>query len=152
MAIEGYSVGWIIILFGAIFFLTEVFSPGFFLLVPGTVLIVIGVLMLLGVDIFSSGYGIIIGIVVALVAAVVTIKAYSRLTLADEKPFTTSMDSLIGKEGVLLKSADTETLDGKANIEGQIWSAKTETGLLSEGTRIRVVSSKGVHIVVEEVH
>jgi len=152
MAIEGYSVGWIIILFGAIFLLTEVFSPGFFLLVPGTVLIVIGFLMLIGVDIFSSGYGIIIGIVVAFVAAIVTVKAYSRLTSDDEKPFTTSMDSLVGKEGVVIKSADTETLNGKANIEGQIWSAQAEKGVISEGSRVRVVSSKGVHIVIEEVN
>ena len=152
MAIEGVSVGWIIILFGAIFLVTEVFSPGFFLLVPGTVLIIIGVLMLLGVNIFSSGYGIIIGIVVAIVAAIVTIKAYGRMTSGDEKPFTTSMDSLVGKEGILIKTADAETLDGKANIEGQIWSAKAEKGLIAEGTRVRVVSSKGVHIVVEEVN
>lgn len=152
MAIEGYSVGWIIILFGAIFFVTEVFSPGFFLLVPGTVLIIIGVLILLGVDIFSSGYGIIIGVVIALLAAMVTVKAYGRLASADEIPFTTSMDSLVGKEGILIKTADTKTLDGKANIEGQIWSAKSEEGLISEGARVRVVSSKGVHIVVKEVN
>ena len=151
MAFEGVSIGWVIIVFGAIFLVTEVFSTGFFLLVPGTVLIIIGVLMLLGIDIFSSGYGIIIGIVIALIAAIVTVKAYSRLTMSGEKPFTTSMDSLVGKEGVMIKSADVQTLDGKATIEGQIWSAKSGEGIIPEGAKVKVISSKGVHIVVEEV-
>lgn len=151
MAFEGFSAGWLIILLGAVFLLAEVFSPGFFLLVPGTVLILMGILMLMGVDIFSSGYGIIFGILIALAAAIITVKAYSRLTVSDEKPFTTSMDSLVGKEGELIKAADTRTLDGKAIIEGQIWSTKAVDGVIPEGARVKVISSKGVHIVVEEM-
>lgn len=150
MVFEDFSYGWIIILFGALFFVLEVFSPGFFLLVPGTVLLIIGVLVVLGIDIFGSTYGIVIGIAIAILAAIVTVFLYSRLTPGDEKPLTISMDSLIGKTGRVLTAADEQTLSGKVSIEGQIFSAKSNAGTIPEGAKVKVIASQGVHIVVEE--
>ena len=151
MVFENLSYGWIIILFGALFFVLEVFSPGFFLLVPGTVLLIIGVLVILGVDIFSSTYGIVAGIIIALLAAIVTVLLYSRLTPGDEKPLTISMDSLVGKTGEVIFEADEASLSGKVRIEGQIFSAKSGGGIIHEGSKVKVIASRGVHIVVEEV-
>ena len=149
MVFEDFSYGWIIILLGAIFFVLEVFSPGFFLLVPGTVLLIIGVLVLLGVDIFSTTYGILFGIAIAIMAAIVTVMLYSRLTPGDEKPLTMSMDSLVGKTGMVLSPVDENTLSGKVTIEGQIFSAKSNGGTIPEGAKVKVISSQGVHIVIE---
>lgn len=151
MAVEGLSYGWFVILAGTFLIGLEVSSPGFFLLVPGTVLIIIGMLMLLGIDIFSTNLGILAGVGIALAAAIVTVFAYSRMTPPGQKPYTVSMDSLIGKEGLLIKAADERSLDGKVSIEGQVWSARAKQGIIPEGARIKVISSKGVHIVVEEV-
>lgn len=151
MAVEGLSYGWLVILAGAFLIALEVFSPGFFLLVPGTVLIIIGFLLLFGIDIFSSNIGILTGVGIAILAAVGTVYAYSRMTPPDQKPFTMSMDSLIGKEGILTKTADGQSLEGKALVEGQVWSAKAKEGIIPEGAKIKVITSKGVHIVVEEV-
>lgn len=150
MVFENFSYGWIIVLFGAVFFVLEVFSPGFFLLVPGTVLLIIGVLVILGIDIFNSGYGIILGIIIALLAAIVTVFLYSRLTPGDEKPLTISMDSLIDKSGIVISPLDEESLSGKVRIEGQIFSAKSVSGVIPEGSKVKVIASQGVHIVVEE--
>jgi len=151
MVFESLSYGWIIVLAGAIFFVLEVFSPGFFLLVPGTVLLIMGALVLMGVDIFATPYGITIGIIIAILAAIVTVYLYGRLTPGDEKPLTMSMDSLAGKTGSVITSVDDSTLSGKVLIEGQIFSAKTETGKIHEGAKVKVIVSRGVHIVVEEV-
>lgn len=150
MVFENFSYGWIIVLFGAVFFVLEVFSPGFFLLVPGTVLLIIGVLVILGIDIFNSGYGIILGIIIALLSAIVTVFLYSRLTPGDEKPLTISMDSLIDKSGIVISPLDEESLSGKVRIEGQIFSAKSVSGVIPEGSKVKVIASQGVHIVVEE--
>ena len=150
MVFEDFSYGWIIVVLGALFFVLEVFSPGFFLLVPGTVLLIIGVLVILGVDIFSSTYGIVLGIGIALLAAIVTVYLYSRLTPGDEKPLTISMDSLVGRTGRVLNPADEETLSGKVSVEGQIFSAKSKSGIIPEGAKVKVIASQGVHIVVEE--
>ncbi|HWQ66493.1 MAG TPA: NfeD family protein [Methanospirillum sp.] len=151
MAFEGLSYAWLVILAGVFLIGLEVFSPGFFLLVPGTVLIIIGLLLLLGIDIFTTNIGILFGVGIAIVVALVTVFGYSRMTDPDQKPFTLSMDSLAGKEGMLTAAADEQSLNGKATIEGQVWSAKAKKGTIPAGARIRVITSKGVHIVVEEV-
>lgn len=151
MAAEAISYGWLVILAGAALIGLEVFSPGFFLLVPGTVLIIIGFLLLLGIDIFSSNIGILAGVGIAILAAAFTVFAYSRMTPAGQKPYTISMDSLVGREGIITKTADSATIDGKVIIEGQVWSARTEKEPIPEGTKVKVIASKGVHIVVEEV-
>lgn len=150
MVLENFSYGWLIILIGAFFFALEIFSPGFFLLVPATVLLIIGALVLLGVDIFSSTYGIVLSIVIAIVAALVTVFLYGRLTPGDEKPITLSMDSLVGKTGVVLHDIDDFSISGKVSIEGQIFSAKSESGSIPTGLRVKVIASRGVHIIVKE--
>ena len=53
----GFSLGWLLIITGALFLLIEVHTPGFFATVPGTVMIILGILILLGIDIFELGMG-----------------------------------------------------------------------------------------------
>ncbi len=148
---EILSNGWFIILLGAGFLMLEVFSPGFFLAVPGTVLILIGIFILLGFNVFESPAGIIVGVLIAIIASGFTIWIYSRLTSDNEKPLATSMDSVVGKRGLVLRSINPDTISGKVELEGHEWSAKSTGALIPEGSRIQVVSSQGVHVIVEEV-
>ncbi|HNX18211.1 MAG TPA: NfeD family protein [Methanoregula sp.] len=148
--LEGIALGWILIVLGAILLLVEVHSPGFFATVPATVLIILGILLLLGVDIFNSGWGVVIGVVVAICAAGVTVWMYSRIT-PDGSPTTISRDSLIGKEGVVTADVDATTLKGKVRIGSTDWSAHSTGPVIPAGKSVRVVDSEGVHIVVEEV-
>lgn len=148
---EILSNGWFIILLGAGFLMLEVFSPGFFLAVPGTVLIFIGILILLGFNVFESSAGIIVGVLIAIAASAFTIWIYSRLTPDNEKPLATSMDSVVGKSGLVLRPVNPDTISGKIELEGHEWSAKSTGAIILEGSRVIVVSSQGVHVVVEEV-
>ena len=145
------SFGWLLIMAGTVFLLIEAASPGFFLAVPGTVLIILGILFVLGVDVFSSPAGVIIGVGVALAASLVTIWIYRRINPGEESPTTISRDSLLGKEGIVVKAVDQDSLSGKVQVAGQEWSARTEKGEIRPGTHVRVVRSEGVHVVVEEV-
>lgn len=146
----GVDLGWILIVVGALVLLAEAYTPGFFLTVPGTVMVLLGALLLLGIDIFNSEWGIVAGVVGALAAAVVTVLLYSRIT-PDEKPTTLSMDSFAGMTGVVTRTIDPVTFDGKVRIEGNVWSAISERGTIPEGAQVRVVRSEGVHIIVQEV-
>jgi membrane protein implicated in regulation of membrane protease activity len=148
---EGITIGWMLILLGAVLLLVEVHSPGFFATVPATVMIILGVLLMLGIDIFSSGWGILVGVIAALIAAGVTVWFYSRMTLGVTSPTTVSRDSLTGREGVVTKETDPVTLSGKVAIASTEWSARSASGTIPAGKRVRVVRSEGVHIVVEEV-
>jgi membrane-bound ClpP family serine protease len=148
--LEGLTLGWLLIIVGAALFLVEMHSPGFFVAVPATVLIILGVLLLLGIDIFASGWVVVIGVTAALCAAVLTVWMYSKIT-PNESPTTISRDTLIGMEGRVIKTVDASTISGKVVIGTTEWSAHSTGSIIPEGTRVRIVNSEGVHIVVEEV-
>jgi len=61
------------------------------------------------------------------------------------------MDSFAGMTGVVTRTIDPVTFDGKVRIEGNVWSAVSERGTIPEGAQVRVVRSEGVHIIVQEV-
>ena len=145
------TIGWIMIIIGTVFLVAETLNPGFFIAVPGTVLIILGVLFVLGVDIFSSPAGIILGVLVALAASLVTIWIYRRINPDEASPTTISRDSLLGREGIVIKRVIPDSLSGKVQVAGQEWSARSEGREIQEGARVKVVKSEGVHVVVEEV-
>lgn len=151
MLIEGTVLGWALIVLGAVMLLIEAYQPGFFIAVPGTVLIILGILLLFGVDIFTSPWGLILGVLTAIVAAAVTVWLYSRLAPGEKPPTTLSRDSLVGLEGVVVREVDDETLAGKVRIGSMEWSARSESGRIPAGRKVVVVHSEGVHIVVKEV-
>lgn len=148
--LEGITFGWLLILSGAVLLLVEVHSPGFFATVPATVMIALGILVLLGIDIYNSGWGAIVGVAAAIIAGGITVYAYSRMT-PDESPTTVSRDSLIGREGIVTRDVDAESLNGKVNVSSAEWSAHSTGASIPAGRKVRVVNSEGVHIVVEEV-
>ena len=149
---DGGSLGWMMIVLGALLLLGEVYSPGFFIAVPATVLLILGILLLMGIDIYSSGWGVLIGVITALIAAGITVFMYSRINKDEKSPTTISRDSLVGKEGIVKVEVDENSLKGKVTIASSDWSAHTLGGKIPTGKRVRVVKSEGVHIIVEEVN
>lgn len=146
----GLSFGWLLIIGGAILLLVEVHSPGFFATVPATVMIFLGILQLAGVDISNPWMGGILGIIVAIGAALFTVWMYGRIT-PDESPTTISRDSLVGMEGQVKIPVDATTISGKVVIGSTEWSAHSTGESIAAGKKVKVISSEGVHIVVEEV-
>ena len=110
----GTSIGWILIVAGALLLLFEVHSPGFFATVPATVMIILGILLLLGIDIFSSGWGIVIGVAIALCSAVFTVWMYGKIT-PNVNPTTISRDSLIGMTGRVKLQVDSHSNHRESN-------------------------------------
>lgn len=148
--LAGIDIGWLLIMSGALFLLVEVYSPGFFAAVPATVMIFLGILFLLGVDVFSSGWGVVLGVIIAIGAAGLTVWLYGKIT-PDESPTTISRDSLIGLEGSVKTRVDATTISGKVLIASTEWSARSTGSEIPPGKKVKVVDSQGVHIVVEEV-
>jgi inner membrane protein len=146
----GMSLGWLLIVGGAILLLVEVHSPGFFATVPATVMIILGILQLAGVDIANPWMGGIIGIITALCAAGFTVWMYGKIT-PNESPTTISRDSLIGKTGRVKVAVDATSLSGKVVIGSTEWSAHSTGSVIPANKEVKVIDSEGVHIVVEEV-
>jgi len=139
-----------LIIIGALLILYEAINPGFFAAVPGTTMIVLGIMFLLGVDVFDSVWGIIIGVGSALIAASLSVLLYRYLS-PEQLTTTMSRDSLVGKEGYVTREVSGDEVFGRVLIAGIEWSARSTGEVLPPGTPIRVVSSKGVHVIVEEV-
>lgn len=146
----GLSFGWLLIIGGALLLLIEVHSPGFFATVPATVMIFLGMLQVAGVDISNPWMGGILGVIVAICAAAFTVWMYGRIT-PDESPTTISRDSLVGMEGQVKVPVVASTISGKVLIGSTEWSAHSTGATIPAGKKVKVVSSEGVHIVVEEV-
>jgi len=150
MVVGLVTLGWILIIIGALMLLFEVAEPGYFIGVPATVLIILGIMLLFGVDILNSVWGVVIGVAAALAAAGFTVWMYSRLT-PNAMPTTISRDSLVGRMGLVTRTVETDSIAGKVSVEGVQWSARTESGEIPEGKKVIVVRSEGVHVVVKEV-
>ncbi len=148
--LDGVTLGWLMIIIGAVLLLVEVHTPGFFATVPATILIIFGILLVMGMDVFTYPLGIVLAVIVAIIAWYITVMMYSRLT-PDLAPTTISRDSLVGKEGHATKTINATSIAGKVVIGTTEWSARSAGGEIPAGAKVRVVSSQGVHIVVEEV-
>ncbi|MCD4844119.1 MAG: NfeD family protein [Methanosarcinales archaeon] len=142
------EIGWVMIILGFCFLAAEALHPGFFIAVPGTVLLVMGAIFILLPGVFEQ-WSPIIMVVTAIVASIGTIMIYRRIA-PGQKPFTTSMDTLAGKKGIVTIDIDPGSISGKVRIDNQIWSATSDTSILT-GTAIEVTESEGVHVKVVEM-
>ncbi|MEM0449876.1 MAG: NfeD family protein [Methanomassiliicoccales archaeon] len=144
------EVGIALVLAGVVLLVIEAFSPGAFLLVPATILIIIGLMGLLIPGLLFSVWSPIIAVVLFAPMTYVTIKLYQRIA-PPSPPETTVAASLIGRKGTVIKTIEPQTLSGKVKIAHDIWSATSNTRI-EEGKKVIVKGSEGVHVIVEEVN
>jgi membrane protein implicated in regulation of membrane protease activity len=142
------DVGWLMVIIGLGLLIVEAAQPGFFVAVPGTILIVLGAVTLLIPEI-AQDYASVIMIVTALISSILTITFYRKMA-PGQKPLSTSMDNLAGKAGVVVRKVTPDSISGKVNIDNQIWSA-TADSIIEEDKKVIIISSEGVHIKVKEI-
>ncbi|MFA5312540.1 MAG: NfeD family protein [Methanomassiliicoccales archaeon] len=142
----GISLAFVVL--GVLLLIAELSSPGAFLLVPGTVLIIMGFVGMVAPDVLFSVYSPIIVVVIIVPLTLVTIKLYQRLA-PPGPPETTVASSLVGLEGVVTHDVRPGMLSGKVKIRNDSWSA-TSDHEISKGTKVVVLKSEGVHVTVGE--
>jgi membrane protein implicated in regulation of membrane protease activity len=145
----GADLGLIFIIIGVIMLLAEAVTPGAFLVVPATVLIVLGAIGVIAPDLLLSIWSPIIAIAIGVPVFMLTVKAYQKLS-PPMPPTTTVGTSLIGMEGVVVTDICPNNIRGKVKIENDVWSA-TSTRPIKAGYRVKVVNSEGVHVKVEPI-
>lgn len=144
-----WQIGLIFVIVGVILFIVEVASPGFFVAIPATVLIILGALGMVVDDFFLGIWSPIVAIAVTVPAFLGTMYAYKRLA-PPQPPTTTVGRSLVGKRGIVDTDIVPNTIKGKVRIENQTWSA-TSDHYIPKDTLVEVVQSRGVHVIVKEV-
>lgn len=140
---------WIALMFiiaGAVLLIAEAMSPGVFMIIPGTVLVLLGIVGLVVPGFLFSLWSPVIALLMAVPVTVGTVMMYRSLA-RPEPPTTTVTESLIGKEGTVTTATDPNNILGKVKIEQDIWSATSDEPLPA-GTAVVVVRSQGVHVTV----
>ena len=146
--LSGYNLVFVVL--GIICIAIEATIPGFFIAVPGTALIVLGILGACGVDCVNSPLGLIGVIFAAIVAAIVSVLIYKKLS-SGQDPITTGKSNLVGKTGFVTVVITPNTLTGKVEVDNVVWSAKSTGNTIIPGKSVKVVQMEGVHLVVSEV-
>jgi membrane protein implicated in regulation of membrane protease activity len=145
----GMSVGLTLLVIGILMILAEVAAPGAFILVPATVLIILGAIGLVAPGVLISWWSPIIAVVILLPMTYVTMLLYQKLA-PPAPPETTVATSLVGMTGVVEREVTPNVLTGKVRIAHDMWSA-TSAKTIPVGKKVVVKTSEGVHVTVEEV-
>ena len=149
MADESFGsdeIAFAFIIVGILLFVVEVFQPGFLIAVPGTVFIVLGVLMSFDSALgLSSGALLVIGLVVGLGSLYATMTMYQSLAPPDT-PSEMSIESMIGKSGVVTKDVVANEI-GKAKVGREEFRATAEADIVT-GTKVKVTHAEGITLTV----
>jgi membrane protein implicated in regulation of membrane protease activity len=147
---EPTTLGLILIVAGIAMLIAEASAPGFFIAIPATVVLVLGIFGLIAPEeMFFSWVSPLIAVIVAIPMTIVSIYLYQRLA-PPETPTTTVGTSLIGRHGLVTSEIIPNEISGKVKVENQEWSATAKTPIPA-GSEVIVTESKGVHIIVEEL-
>jgi membrane protein implicated in regulation of membrane protease activity len=150
MALDsGTGLGLAFIVLGIFMLLAEVSSPGAFILVPATVLIVLGAIGIVAPDILLSWWSPVMALIIVVPTTYFAIKMYQKLA-PPAPPETTVATSLVGQMGVVVADVAPNTLKGKVRIDHDTWSATSDKAI-PVGRKVVVKASEGVHVTVEEM-
>jgi membrane-bound ClpP family serine protease len=143
---DAQTLAIIFVIIGGILLTVEALSPGVFLLIPGTVLVILGIIGYAYPDILVSTWSPVIAIAIALPVTLGTVKLYQILGKT-EPPSTVVAETLIGMSGTVTVRTEPGSLKGKAWIASETWSATSDEPI-EAGTEVTVVKSEGVHVTV----
>ena len=143
---DPFIVSVILIIAGAAFLIYEAFSPGAFMVIPGTVLVIVGLIGAAFPDKLYTWWSPLAALIGAVPVSLVTVKAYQRLA-EPEPPTTTVADSLTGREETGTVPTEEGNMKGKVKIGSDTWSA-TSGEPLEAGAPVVVEYGEGVHVHV----
>jgi membrane protein implicated in regulation of membrane protease activity len=147
---DNVTIGLVLIITGLILIAIEIAHPGVFLVVPGTVVGVAGLLYtFVPMVLTASVFGPLIVAAAAILAGIITIPYYQRLG-AIHRPLTTIPETLQGETGLVLAPVVPDSLRGKVRIRSEVWSARSDRPIPA-GVRVRVLGGQGVSVIVEPV-
>ena len=145
------EIGLAFIIIGILLFVIEVFQPGFLIAVPGTVFIVLGLLMSFNEALELSAFSLVaIGLVVGLGSLYGTMRMYQSLAPPDT-PSEMSIEVMVGKSGIVSKDIVANEMTGKVKVGREEFRATADIAIPS-GKKVKVTHAAGITltVVIEE--
>jgi inner membrane protein len=145
MAIDVFGV--LLIVIGLALFAFELAHPGALLLIPGSVLVMAGLLYtFFPSTLLSTPYGAIAIILAAIVGALVQLPYY-KYVAPNHRPMASTASGFAGESGVVVSPIVPNTLSGKVRVRTEVWSARADVPIPA-GTRVKILSGEGVSLKV----
>ncbi len=140
------TIGLALIVLGLLMVAVEALFPGGYIVIPGTIVLIVGVWGYFHPDELLEPVTLAIAVGVAVPVTAGTLYLY-RVLARPAPPTTTVAESLIGKEGVVTVRVVPGNMKGKVKIGPDTWSAEADSEI-PEGTPVVVVHAEGVHVKV----
>ncbi len=144
-----FTLGLALVVIGVIMLIVEAATPGFFIAVPATVLITLGLIGMFVEGFLISVWSPILAILIGVPTTLFTMWFYSRFS-PPSPPTTTVGESLISRQGIVTAEVKPHTLKGKVRIGNESWSATADEAI-PVGERVLVIGSEGVHVIVRRL-
>lgn len=134
---------WLVI--SGICIILEIITVGFFIF-----WFAIGALFAMLISFFTNN--LIIQTCIFLITSTLLIfvtKPFIKKFAVNNSEIKTNVYSIIGKTGIVIKDINPEEGLGQVKIDGEVWSANTNTASnISKGTKVEVKNIKGVKVIV----
>ena len=137
---------WLIV--AGLFLVGEIFTNGFLLFWFGIASLIAMLSSFITSNIYIQAITFLISSCILLLAS----KPLFKKIMKSNNPIETNAFSIINKKGIVLLDIDNSKGIGQIKVNGEIWSAKSETDeLITKDSNIIVVSIVGVKAIVSKV-
>lgn len=138
--------GLLLIALAFLFFVAEIFTSSFgMLLVGGIISMVFGSLLLFRSPEFSINPGLIAGVVTVFAIALILVLMAVIRTQRRKQP--TGREGMIGKNAIVRKALDPR---GTVLVHGELWDATSESGRIESGEEVKVTGIEGLKLRVSK--
>jgi inner membrane protein len=130
-------LGLVLIGIGLLLYIVEAFNPGFFIAVPGTVALILGVVALFFPAFYTYPLAWLGIIALSGFATWLTVRLYKRWAPPGKSTTTFTVDNIVGQPGVAATAIDAQR--GTVRVHGESWNARS-TSPVDRGAQVRVVA------------
>ena len=142
-----FYLGLAFFIIGVILIVNEIMSPGFFIGIPGTVLLILGLVIMYIPWVLTTTYGPILFFLLVIAVTAGVFLMYRNISKPTPSNATTTMSSLVGRGGTVARTVVPDSLSGQVVVGTQTWSATSDTEI-PVGTKVVIKKVDGVHLDV----
>jgi len=140
------TAGFLLILLALVFFVAEVFTPTHGILtMAGVITLLLGAVFLIDGPLLPAGVVRTFMAVAAGMAVVTGLVVFGVVTIAMRSRDRPVPDRSVGDTGVVVDPIDPE---GRVEVWGEIWTARSDDGPIALGERVRVLRRQGLVLEV----
>lgn len=134
---------------GILLLIAEYAAPKSYLVVPGAVLLVLGILTFIFPTWVDAWWSMIVLAIVLVLMLYAAIKFYQMLAPASQQEAMV-LASIVGKKGVVKEEIVPNETTGKISVEARTLNATADVKIPA-GTQVIITEDKGSHVVVAVV-